>query len=156
MHNFFEPSTELLDKVKQVFLKTDSAKLAKSSVGNESNVENYIDSLERKYQEDQQKLILNPSIGQQVVFKPRYYMISKTKTKDVDSSLETKLDGMAINILCSSNTTADTKNKDDSQKLKLDYNCLYSSLLKLLDAGVKLFDKNSTLSLEVNINLFYF
>jgi hypothetical protein len=147
MHNFFEPSNELLDKIKKVLTieSTNSSAGLKKILSNDG--ENYIDSLERSFQIERQKLILNP-IYQQIVFQPRFYLISKTKTKNLESSQETKLDGIAVNILISSNSVV-SKNKEDVVKLKLDYNHFYECLLKLLDAGIRLVDKKLTITLEV-------
>ena len=147
MHNFFEPSNELLDKIKKVLTIESNSVLLKKVASNDG--ENYIDSLERTFQIERQKIILNAISSQQIVhFQPRYYLISKTKTRNFESSQETKLDGIAVNILISSNSVV-SKNKEDAVKLKLDYSCFYDCLLKLLDAGIRLVDKKLTLTLEV-------
>ena len=145
LRNFFEPSNELLEKVKKIFITNDNSKSAIiiKKYSDSDTYENYVESLEKAYETERQKLILNPS--QIVFFRPRYYLITKTKTKSIESLQEAKLDGIAVNILLSS-----SNNKDEQ---KMDYNSLYSSLLKLLDAGVKLVDKKSSTNLEVRISI---
>ncbi len=120
---------------------TTTTKSALKKQSCDSTLDNYIESIEKLYQIERQKSQIIITL-----FKPRYYLITKTKTKSIDSVHETKLDGIAVNILLSSSIS---KNKDE---VKLDYNCLYSSLLNLLDTGMKLVEQKSSVSIEVCIS----
>ncbi len=65
-------------------------------------------------------------------FRPKFYLFLKSKNSAFDSTSEMKLDGIALNLLV-------TPPSDTAQSV-VDYNRLYSALIRLLNAGSRAFN----------------
>ncbi len=79
--------------------------------------------------------------------KPKFYLLLKSRNSSYDSTSELKLDGIALNLLVTNNTT--TAKDADNCSTVVDYNRLYSALVRLLDAGL---DHHRSLSVVDNNN----